>query len=124
MTCAADEAAPSRSCAVLMSCAGEVLRAPASAQKDPALSIAAPELGAKGAATCDVLLGIIRAAGAKLETSIELSPTSIVGVWGVAVAAGSAGGIVTRQGRDAGVPGGSVARSSPAPLNLNGRGAR
>jgi hypothetical protein len=71
-----------------------------------------------------VLLGIIRAADTEIETSIELSPTSVVGAWGVLVAAGSAGGIVTRQGRDAGVPGGSVARSSPAPWNLKGRSAR
>jgi hypothetical protein len=71
-----------------------------------------------------VLLGIIRAADAEIETSIELSPTSVVGALGVAVAAVSAGGIVTRQGRDAGVSGGSVARSSPAALNLNGCSAR
>jgi hypothetical protein len=43
---------------MLMSCAGEVPRALARAQKELALSIAAPELGAKGAASFDVSLGI------------------------------------------------------------------
>jgi hypothetical protein len=51
-----------------MSCAGEALRAPAGAGKSLARSIAAPELGAKRAVSFDVSLGIIRAAGVKLES--------------------------------------------------------
>ena len=53
--------------AMLMSCAGKVLRVRARVQVGLALSIAAPELGAKGAATCDVSLSIVRAAGVTLE---------------------------------------------------------
>jgi hypothetical protein len=54
-----------------MSCSGEALRAPASAGKSVALLIGAPELGAKQPAPFDVSLGIVRAAGVTLETSIE-----------------------------------------------------
>jgi hypothetical protein len=54
-----------------MSCAGEALRAPARAGKRLALSIAAPEVSAKGAASSDVSLGIVRAAGVTLESLIE-----------------------------------------------------
>jgi hypothetical protein len=54
-----------------MSCVGEVLRAPANVRKSLARSIAAPELGATGAAPSDVSLGIVCAAGGTLESLIE-----------------------------------------------------
>ena len=56
---------------MLLSCAGEVLRAPAGAGKSLALSIAAPELANKRAASSGVSLGIVRAAGVTLESLIE-----------------------------------------------------